>query len=180
MSPKKKKRKGARQTATQNASAGQGMLSPEMLTSVKELAASVCEAEELELVHIEFLREAGGRVLRVFIDKPGGVQLDDCARISRQLSDLLDVYLEVDIPYNLEVSSPGIERPLGKLSDFDRFKGRVARIKTSQALNGRKNFKGQLLGVDAHNINISIDNMRVTIPYADITKAHLVNDDGEN
>jgi ribosome maturation factor RimP len=175
-----RKHKRARKKANKPATPGDGLLSPETLSAVTKLAASVCEAEDLELVHVEFLREASGRVLRVFIEKPGGVQLDDCVHISRQLSDLLDVYFEVDIAYNLEVSSPGIERPLSKLEDFDRFRGRSIRLKTVRALNGRKNFKGELLGIDAQYINLLIDGERIAIPYPDIAKAHLVYDDGEN
>ena len=77
----------------------------------EKIAKSLCLSEGMELVHIEYQHEPGGMVLRIYIDKPGGVTLDDCVRISRQLNDLLDIYLEGSAAYNLEVSSPGPDRP---------------------------------------------------------------------
>ncbi len=90
-----------------------------LLPDIWRIAEPLCLSEGLELVHIEFQREQAGRTLRLFLDKPGGVTLDDCVNISRQLSDLLDVSLDEETPpYNLEVSSPGVPRPLGKISDL--------------------------------------------------------------
>ena len=86
----------------------------EIIAQTKSLAQRLCEAEGMELVHVEFQREAGGRVLRLYIDQPGGVTLNDCVNISRQMGDLLDVNIENMGPYNLEVSSPGTDRPLSK------------------------------------------------------------------
>ena len=109
-----------------------------MLAQVSDLAEPLCREEGMELVHVEYQREAGGRILRVYIDKPGGVGLNDCVNVSRQLSDLLDVYVERDDAYRLEISSPGPDRPLGKTADYERFKGRDIRIKTARPLDGQK------------------------------------------
>jgi ribosome maturation factor RimP len=88
---------------------------------VARLADPVCQSEGMELVHVEFQREPGGLTLRLYLDKPNGVTLDDCVAISRQLEDILDVHARDIPPYRLEVSSPGIERPVGKLADFMRY-----------------------------------------------------------
>ena len=145
-----------------------------LVRRVREVTEPLCEAEGFELVHVEFQPEAGGRILRLYIDKPGGVTLDDCVNISRQVSDLLDISFEDLGSYNLEVSSPGLERPLGKQSDYDRFKGRMIKIKTSQPINGRKNFKGILSGISGGVVSVSIDGQTVVIPYKEISKARLV------
>ena len=141
---------------------------------VREIVEPLCEAEGFELVHVEFQPEAGGRILRLYIDKPGGVTLDDCVNISRQVSDLLDISFENVGSYNLEVSSPGPERLLGKESDYNRFKGRKVKIKTSQPINGQKNFKGILSGISGGVVSVSVDGQPVVIPYKEISKARLV------
>lgn len=149
------------------------------ISSLKKLAEALCEAEGMELVHIEYQREPRGRILRIYIDRPGGVTLDDCAYISRKLSDIidednLDAGLGSNRVYNLEVSSPGLERPLAKKSDFERFKGRTARIKTCFPVNGQKKFKGILLGTSKEVIKLLIDDKTVTIPFQDVSSARLV------
>jgi ribosome maturation factor RimP len=128
----------------------------------------------MELVHIEYRREAGGRVMRLYIDKPGGVKLDDCVAISRELSDILDARADANEPYRLEVSSPGIDRPLGKLEDFQRFAGSKAKIRTSSAIGGRKNFTGILKAVVDETIEMEIDGRTVAIAHNIISQARLV------
>ncbi len=157
-----------------------GMASNPKLNRVWQLADPLCLAEGMELVHIEYGSEHGGRILRLYLDKPGGVTLDDCANISRQLGDILDVGLETQASYRLEVSSPGIQRPLGRLDDFSRFKGCRAKIRTATALDGQKNFTGILDGVSGSTVQLTIDNRSVAIAFADIVKAHLINMNGEN
>lgn len=112
--------------------------------------------------------------MRLYIDKPGGITLDDCARVSRHLTDILDVQLEDLGPYHLEVSSPGPERPIGKIADFNRFKGETVKVQTFQAINGRKNFTGILAGCFEGLVNLTIDDQPVAIPYEEIKKARLV------
>ena len=137
------------------------------------LAEPLCAAEGLELVHVEFQREANGRILRLYIDKPGGISLDDCVDVSRQMGDILDVNLEEIGPYSLEVTSPGPRRPLAKHQDFERFKGQRAKITTSRPLNGQKNFTGVLAGLSGEQVNLQIGEENIVIPYQDISKARL-------
>ena len=151
----------------------------EVKDRVWNLAEPMCDAEGLELVHVEYRREAGGRILRIYIDKTGGVQLDDCVAVSRQLGDLLNVYLDEIGPYNLEVSSPGSDRPLGRESDFERFKGCEAKIRTYHLFDGRKNFTGTLMGMSKGSVKLKVDNKVVAIPFTEIQKARLINFSGE-
>ena len=146
---------------------------------VKDLAEPLCESEGFELVYVEYQPEAGGMVLRLYIDKPEGVTIDDCIYISRQLGDILDVNFENVGAYSLEVSSPGSERPLWKKNDFNRFKGNVARIRTLRPFDGQKNFKGVLLGISDEKVKLMVDSKNVAIPFKEIARARLVNY-GEN
>jgi ribosome maturation factor RimP len=144
-----------------------------IVAQARDLIESLCETEGLELVHLEYQRESGGRILRLFIDKPEGVTLDDCVHISRQASDLLDVYLEDAGPYRLEVSSPGPNRPLGKRRDFDRFKGSRVKIRTAQPVDGQKKIKGVLMGISEEMVKLSVDGKTLDIPYREIIMARL-------
>jgi ribosome maturation factor RimP len=139
------------------------------------IAEPLCESEGIELVFVEFHSESTGRVLRLFVDKPGGITLEDCAAVSRQLTDILDVSLEDVGPYSLEVSSPGPERPIGKVDDFNRFKGKKIKVQTSRPIDGRKNFTGILAGFLDGQVNLTIDKQTVTIPHTSIKRARLVN-----
>ncbi|MCP4388234.1 MAG: ribosome maturation factor RimP [Gammaproteobacteria bacterium] len=128
-----------------------------------------------ELVGVEFLGGDSYGTLRIYIDREQGVSLDDCAAISHQISGILDVEEPIRQAYDLEVSSPGIDRPLFKLADFERFTGETAKIKLAIALEGRKNFKGRLQGVaDAKVIKIEVDGEEFSLPFADIARANLV------
>ena len=174
-----KKKAGDRRPAPENENRPT-LKDAEIIDRVGKLAEPLCEAEATELVHIEYRREPGGRVLRVYIDKPGGIGLEDCVEISRQLGDLLDVYLEEIGPYNLEVSSPGPDRPLGKARDFERFKGCQAKIRTHRPMDGRRNFTGVLMGVSEGRVNIMVGNKTVAVPFPEIQKARLIHYSGEN
>lgn len=147
-----------------------------LVSRVSALAETLCDAEGMELVYVEFLREPAGRILRIYIDKPGGLSLNDCVSVSRQLGDLLDVDLEDLGSYSLEVSSPGLERPLWKIRDYDRFKGRIARIKTRVPVENQKNFKGILLGLTGEIVTLQVEGTErtVAIPFKDIARARLV------
>ena len=150
-----------------------GLTDNPMLAQVWRLAEPLCLGEGVELVQVEYQREHGGRTLRIYLDKSGGITLDDCVHISRQLSDILDVGLETDAPYRLEVSSPGMPRPLGKLDDFNRFKGGRIKIRTSRPIDGQKNFTGILDGVSGPMVRLNVDNQSVDIAFVDIAKAHI-------
>lgn len=157
-----------------------GMESNPVIGRVWQLAEPLCIGEGMELVHVAYRREPGGRILRIYIDKPGGVTLDDCVNISRQLSDILDVGLDVEQSYRMEVSSPGQKRPLSKRSDFDRFAGCRAKVRTAQAIEGQKNFTGNIEGTSGSSIRLITDTQPVTIMFADIVNAHLIHYNGEN
>ena len=140
---------------------------------VEGLVTPILESEGLELVDIEFQREARGWVLRIYIDKEGGVTLNDCTMVSQQLSAILDVEDPIDTPYTLEVSSPGLTRPLKKPKDYERYKGRLVYIKTYQKIEGQKEFKGKLLGLEDDIVSLEIRGKIMSIPLKDIAKANL-------
>lgn len=128
-----------------------------------------------ELVGLEFHSSEHHGVLRVFIDHEDGITVDDCAKVSRQISAIIDVEDPIPQAFDLEVSSPGINRPLFKLTDYQKFAGRTAKIKLAVALNGRKNFNGILKGIDENQqVIIDVDNETFELPYHDIAKANLV------
>lgn len=145
-----------------------------VLAQARPLAEALCEAEGLELVQLQYRRERGGRILRLFIDKPGGVTLEDCAAVSRELGDLLDVHLPGLGPYHLEVSSPGPNRPLARAEDFERFRGQRARIRVRGTLDGQKNFSGVLEGLTGRTVQLNTGRGSVAIPIDAISKAHLM------
>ena len=146
-----------------------------------ELGEPLCAAEGLELIHVEYQREPTGWVLRLFIEKPGDVVgIEDCSRVSRQLGDLLDIKLDQEVPYTLEVSSPGPRRPLSKKADFRRFSGHEAQIRTCRPLGGQKNFKGILAGASDEAVQVTLDCETIEIPHREIAKARLTNYHGDD
>ncbi|MFO7494480.1 MAG: ribosome maturation factor RimP [Desulfobacterales bacterium] len=152
----------------------------EIAQRVKDLVRPACEAEGLELIHVEYRREPVGRVLRVYLDKPGGITLGDCSQVSRQVSDLLDVALDVAEPYSLEVTSPGPNRPLGEKEDFDRFVGQWAKVRVARPIEGQKNFTGVLKGTAGDAVRLEAGEKTVDIPFELITRARLVESSGES
>ncbi|MDI6687213.1 MAG: ribosome maturation factor RimP [Desulfobacterales bacterium] len=203
----------------------------EIVSRIKELAELLCAAEGIDLVHVESQRGSAGMIIRLYIDMPGGVTLDDCVHISRQMNKYMDVdlkksdfepqkrahstqlaaglasesensklsygrcealpsgrtfpaayYRELQNigPYNLEVSSPGPNRPLGKRADFERFKGQIAEIKTLKSVEGKKKFKGVLLGISEEAVEILSSDKTIAIPFKEIARARLINYNGEN
>lgn len=151
----------------------------QIVEEARHMAESLCNDEGLELVHIEFRREPQGRVLRLYIDKHGGVTLDDCAAISRQMGDIFDATLDDFGPYRLEVSSPGVNRPLGRPQDYERFKGQKVHVKTRRPIDGRKNFKGILRGIEGETVRLLCDDKEIYISLEEISIARLVNFNGE-
>jgi len=144
-----------------------------VVNQARPLAESLCDAQGLELVHIEYLRERGGRVMRLTIDKPGGVTLEDCAAVSRELGDILDVHLPDIGRYHLEVSSPGPRRRISREADFERFRGHRAKIRTLNPINGQKNFSGVLEGLSAGTVTLNTGQAMVAIAIDAISKAYL-------
>ena len=128
----------------------------------------------LELVDVEFIFERGRWVLRIYMDKEGGVTLDDCAEVSRELGDLIDAEDIIDFPYVLEVSSPGLNRALTKERDFMRSIGKLVKLTMSQPVGNRKNFTGRITHVNAGVVRLSLDdNHIVELPLEDVEKARL-------
>ncbi|MFS8571601.1 MAG: ribosome maturation factor RimP [Clostridia bacterium] len=138
------------------------------------LAEEVGAQQGVEVVDVEYVKERGEYFLRVYIDKPGGVTLDDCEAFSVVLGERLDEVDPIPNSYSLEISSPGIERPLKKEADFERFAGRRVAVRTYAPLDGRKNWKGVLHGLSDGHVVLEVDGQRVTIPLTSIAKAHLV------
>jgi ribosome maturation factor RimP len=129
---------------------------------------------ELELFEVQFRREGHGWVLRVFIDSEAGVTLEDCSRVSRELSRYLDVEDFIDHAYHLEVSSPGLERPLRSVEDFRRYCGRKARVKVHEAIDGEKVFEGMIEKIEDELIYLRLDDGRfVQFSFEKINKARL-------
>jgi ribosome maturation factor RimP len=128
---------------------------------------------ELELVDVEYRRESSGWILRVYIDKEGGVLLDDCSMTSNQLGDIIEVKDIILGEYSLEVTSPGVNRPLKKEEDFIRVIGKTIKLKTRTLLNNRKNFKGVLKEFKDGMLKIDSDGKEFNILYKDVKKANL-------
>ncbi len=125
-----------------------------------------------EVVDIEFI--SGQKTLRIYIDGPAGIDVDDCARVSRQVSALFDVEDPIPGHYTLEISSPGLDRPLARPADFTRFTGSMVKIKTALPVDGRRNFQGRLLGWDGERVSLEIDETRYDLAFENIEKARLV------
>jgi ribosome maturation factor RimP len=148
---------------------------------VQQLAARIAGSYGLDVFDVQFRREAAGMVLRVQIDRPGpaataedSVSVEDCAHVSRDLSAVLDVEDVVPIAYTLEVSSPGLDRPLRELDDYRRFAGRRAKLVMRQPIDGQGFFKGRLGGVDGGDVIIDGDDGRQhRVPSAAISRANL-------
>lgn len=143
---------------------------------VQELVEKVVTRLELELVHVEM---AGGRqpILQVYIDKPGGVTVEDCAQVSERLSLHLDVEDFIPTKYLLEVASPGLDRGLYKAADYERFAGLPAHIKLEAPLNGQRNFHGKLIGLDKVDELVAIledeTGKQHRLPLVQIAKANV-------
>ena len=123
----------------------------------EELLIPILEKYEFELVDVEYVKEAGTWYLRAYIDKPGGIAINDCEVVSRELSDLLDQKDFIDDSYILEVSSPGLGRPLKKERDFARSIGAEVEIRTYRMVEGRKEFTGVLEEYDSESVTVSYE-----------------------
>jgi ribosome maturation factor RimP len=148
-----------------------------IIRAVENFARPVLDEMGLELVEVEFKRESGW-ILRLFVDQEEGVNLADCATVSRQVSSYLEVEDIIPHAYTLEVSSPGLERPLKQLEDFIRFSGRKARIKVKEPINGQRVFFGMLTKVDEDKQNITLavddaDGEQMVIDLDAVARARL-------
>ncbi len=145
------------------------------IEKLRNIAEPVVRGQGYELVEVEWAGSPGGYVLRVYIDREGGISHQDCADVSHQLSATLDVADIIPVRYSLEVSSPGLDRPLRKESDFKRFVGKRAKIRTRRPVGeSRRNFSGILVGVEGGKVRIDVGDQVCDVPVDSIEKANLV------
>ncbi len=141
---------------------------------ISQLAEQTAIDHGVELVHAEVAGPEGHPIVRVFIDKPGGVTHDDCSDVSHHLGTVLDVEDFIHSAYTLEVSSPGLERGLYKAADYERFAGHLAKIKMRSPIKNQRNFRGRIVGLaDSEVIFEDNTSGRVRIPLTEIAKANL-------
>lgn len=142
--------------------------------AIGRIVERVCAREAVELVHWETVGPRNNFILRIYIDKPGGVSHADCGAVSNQVGLLLDLDDLIPSRYTLEVSSPGIERGLFKAADFERFAGNRVKIKASELINGQRNLRGKLIGITNGVVSLDADGgTLIEIPYEKIVKANI-------
>ncbi len=141
---------------------------------IAAIVQPVVEGLGFELVRVRLM--AGRRTtLQIMAERPNGrMEIEDCAVLSRELSAVLDVEDPIDREYSLEVSSPGIDRPLTRLSDFERWKGYVAKLETDEIIGGRKRFKGELVGLSGDDVVIRLEDGEARAPFSALIDAKLV------
>ena len=143
-------------------------------TRTEELITPILDRMNFELVDVEYVKEGGTWYLRAYIDKEGGVLVDDCAIVSRQISGVLDVEDPIAVEYTLEVSSPGMERPLFTLEQFAKYVGEQVKIKLRSPFEGRRNFQGLLRGVEEQDIVVQVEDHEFLLPIDMIDKANII------
>jgi ribosome maturation factor RimP len=145
--------------------------------SITTLAEQVAASLGMEVVRAEIKGGGGHSFVRIFIDQPSGISLNDCERFSRQLSVLLDVEDWIPVSYTLEVSSPGLDRPLVKEADFRRFAGKKAKVRTRTLIEGEKSFRGVILDAAEGRLDLEVETgRRIEISLAEIERANLIID----
>jgi len=144
-------------------------------TRIAELAEQIAISVGMEVVLVEIKGDGNRSVVRTYIDKPGGVSLDDCERFSKRLSVSLDVEDWIPYRYILEVSSPGVNRPLIKEADFQRFSGKNAKVRTRFPYEGQRNFRGKIVGATEGKLGLEVaPGKQIGIALVDIEKASLI------
>lgn len=141
---------------------------------IDELVGPIAVALKLELWGCELVRQGKYSLIRIYIDRESGVDISDCEKVSRQVSAVFDVEEPITEEYTLEVSSPGLERPLFRLEQFRKYVGSVIQLRMKKPQDGRKKFKGDLVRVDDNRIVLSLDGDEVDFQHTDIDKANLV------
>ncbi len=151
------------------------MSTDSMLPRLEELARRAAEPVGVEVAWIELKRQGSSRFFRVFIDRESGVGLEDCERVSKRLGILLDVEDPIESSYTLEVSTPGLDRPLWTKGDYQRFAGRLVRIETRELIQERNRFRGRLAGVVEDNVMVegSTDKWRIPFSYIESGKLEV-------
>lgn len=144
------------------------------LEKVRELVSPIIVEEGCELVDAEITHDMGSKILRIYIDKDGGVTVGDCTRVSHAVEDLLEVEGVVSGRYNLEISSPGLNRPLRRKEHFLKVVGQIVDLTTKEKLDGRKNYRGLLKSMDNDVLVMEIDHQEFHVPLEKLAKAKLV------
>ena len=144
-----------------------------LLGEIRQVVEPILDSQGLGLVDLEYQRESRGWVLRLYLDREGGVTLDECAEVNREVGAVLEVKDLIPNPYVLEVSSPGLTRPLRKPEDFNKYRNRLVKIKLYEPLEGRKNFKGTLLGLEDERVLMEVEGRVYELPLQGIAKANL-------
>ena len=151
------------------------LVSPNLITGkITDLAEPVLDDLGFELVDVEYLSEHGRWVLRIYIDKEGGVTIDDCVNLSREIGDLIDIKDVIEQEYVLEVSSPGLNRPLKKERDFTRVIGKKIKVRMSAPVKGRRNFSGYLKDFKDQKLYIEVEGELINLSWKEVDKANLV------
>lgn len=146
---------------------------------IRDIIQAQVEEDGYELLQVEMRSEGGAPILRIYIDSPEGIGIEDCVASSRKIAVLLDVENPVEGKYTLEVSSPGIERPLFSANDFVRFQGKEIRLSTKNKIDNRRKFQGHIESFDDGILALSCEGRQIKIAYDEIKKANLVYDFGE-
>lgn len=147
----------------------------QVVSSLRDILAAVVTGLGYEFVGCELLREGRSALLRVYIDRPEGITVDDCSKVSRQVGATLDVEDPIQGQYTLEVSSPGIERPLFEIDHFKKYVGKFVKLRLEAPLEGRRHLVGELLQVDGNNIHLLMDSNEIVVPFSNVEKAKLIN-----
>ena len=145
----------------------------DLLSCLEKLARRAAEPLGIEVAWVEFKGEGHRRFVRVYIDRESGVGLGDCEKVSERLGTLLDVEDPIESSYTLEVSTPGLDRPLRTKRDYERFTGRLARIWTGQPVENQRRFLGRLMGMEGNDVLVEDNGRQWRIPLAAIESARL-------
>lgn len=141
---------------------------------ITQLVEKPVESLGYEVVGVEYIKNGRDTILRIYIDSDQGITIEDCERVSHQVSGILEVEDPISQAYSLEVSSPGFDRPLFKQRDFERFAGYQVKIVMKLPIQGRRNFKGLLQGVNDTDVLVEVDGEVYELPFAKVSKARLV------
>ncbi|MCR4610889.1 MAG: ribosome maturation factor RimP [Lachnospiraceae bacterium] len=139
----------------------------------EELILPILDEMGFELVDIEYVKEGQDYFLRAYIDKPGGITIDDCVDVSRKMNELLDEHDYIDDQYIFEVSSPGLDRPLKKDKDFERNLGKMIEVHTFKKINNEKNFVGELVSYDDNSFTVNIDEEEMVFNKKEVSLVKL-------
>lgn len=139
-----------------------------------EMLKPAAEALGYEFLGIEYIAQGKHSILRIFIDHENGINVDDCASVSHQVSGILEVEDPIASQYTLEVSSPGLDRPLFTLEHFKQFVGKTIEMRCHLGVDGRRKFKGELVAVEGEELILNVDNQDYTVEFSDVDKANVV------